>query len=236
MQILTQLGPGECVGELALVDDGPRSSSVVCKTDCELLKFDIEALKKEPKFHSIYTKISPIIHQKITHRLRSTNIVTANALSDKYDMSIFFIRLLIALNLYTLSLHIIEKSKALFSTTTVMSVGIILAFTAVFISIIYSSNNPISFYGVSVKDAKKHIKEAVLLTIPILILLLIFKWITIQRIQDFQQFPLFDPAASFKKKCSFPGQNMLFSCYCMHSFVLFRNFWCEDVFKHHCKN
>jgi len=45
MQILTHLGPGECVGELALVYDGPRSSSVVCKTDCELLKFDIEALK-----------------------------------------------------------------------------------------------------------------------------------------------------------------------------------------------
>lgn len=33
-------GPGEIVGELALIDDGPRSAAVVARTDCALVPVD----------------------------------------------------------------------------------------------------------------------------------------------------------------------------------------------------
>ena len=34
------LGPGAMVGELSLIDHGPRTATVVCETDCDLLVID----------------------------------------------------------------------------------------------------------------------------------------------------------------------------------------------------
>ena len=34
------LGPGAVVGELSLIDHGPRTATVVCETDCDLLVID----------------------------------------------------------------------------------------------------------------------------------------------------------------------------------------------------
>ncbi len=37
---ITELGPGAVVGELSLLDHGPRTATVICDTDCELLVVD----------------------------------------------------------------------------------------------------------------------------------------------------------------------------------------------------
>ena len=37
---VTTLGPGDVVGELALLDHGPRTAEVTCDTDCTLLVLD----------------------------------------------------------------------------------------------------------------------------------------------------------------------------------------------------
>lgn len=37
---LAALGPGDVVGELSLLDHGPRTATAVCDTDCELLVID----------------------------------------------------------------------------------------------------------------------------------------------------------------------------------------------------
>jgi CRP/FNR family transcriptional regulator, cyclic AMP receptor protein len=34
------LGPGDVVGELSLLDHGPRTATAICETDCELLVID----------------------------------------------------------------------------------------------------------------------------------------------------------------------------------------------------
>jgi CRP/FNR family transcriptional regulator, cyclic AMP receptor protein len=44
--ILTTLGPGECFGEIALFDQGPRSADVVSNKDSILLKISSEAFDK----------------------------------------------------------------------------------------------------------------------------------------------------------------------------------------------
>jgi hypothetical protein len=44
--ILTTLGPGECFGEIALFDQGPRSADVVANKDSILLKITSEAFDK----------------------------------------------------------------------------------------------------------------------------------------------------------------------------------------------
>jgi CRP/FNR family transcriptional regulator, cyclic AMP receptor protein len=37
---MANLGPGSVVGELSLLDHGPRTATVICETECELLVID----------------------------------------------------------------------------------------------------------------------------------------------------------------------------------------------------
>jgi CRP-like cAMP-binding protein len=37
---IAELGPGDVVGELSLLDHGPRTATAVCTTDCDLLVID----------------------------------------------------------------------------------------------------------------------------------------------------------------------------------------------------
>jgi CRP-like cAMP-binding protein len=39
-RLVSTVGPGEVVGELALIDDRPRSAAVVARTDCDLAPVD----------------------------------------------------------------------------------------------------------------------------------------------------------------------------------------------------
>jgi CRP/FNR family transcriptional regulator, cyclic AMP receptor protein len=44
-RLLTHLGPGAYVGEMALIDDAPRSASVVAAEECTLLRLDRAAFE-----------------------------------------------------------------------------------------------------------------------------------------------------------------------------------------------
>ena len=39
------IGPGECLGEIALVDNGPRTATAVAKGECKLVPIDTEGFK-----------------------------------------------------------------------------------------------------------------------------------------------------------------------------------------------
>ena len=51
------LGPGSVVGELSLLDNGPRTASVVCDTDCTLLVID------HRRFRGVVEEIPAIAHK-----------------------------------------------------------------------------------------------------------------------------------------------------------------------------
>jgi len=45
------LGPGAVVGELSLLDHGPRTASVICDTDCSLFVLDQRHFQKVIEQH-----------------------------------------------------------------------------------------------------------------------------------------------------------------------------------------
>jgi CRP/FNR family transcriptional regulator, cyclic AMP receptor protein len=63
-------GPGSIVGELALIDDEPRSAAAVAKTDCRLVPVDrrrfIYMVQETPNFALAVMKV-------LADRLRATN-------------------------------------------------------------------------------------------------------------------------------------------------------------------
>ena len=72
-----QLESGEWVGELALIDDAPRSASAIAKTDTLLLKWTredfMEALKGNPEVvHGILKTLSRKLRQDLALQVEST--------------------------------------------------------------------------------------------------------------------------------------------------------------------
>ena len=74
--ILEVSGPGSIVGELALIDDEPRSASVIAKTDCRLVPVDRKRfqymVQETPFFGLAVMKI-------LADRLRSKNVRTRSS-------------------------------------------------------------------------------------------------------------------------------------------------------------
>ena len=68
--LLETAGPGSIVGELALIDDEPRSATVAAKTDCKVVKVDrrrFEFMVQETPFFAL------TVMKVIADRLRRTN-------------------------------------------------------------------------------------------------------------------------------------------------------------------
>lgn len=69
--LLETAGPGSIVGELALIDDEPRSATVVAKTDCRLVAVDrrrFEYMVQETPLFAIS------VMKVLADRLRQTNL------------------------------------------------------------------------------------------------------------------------------------------------------------------
>jgi len=82
---LATLGVGECVGELAVIDEGPRSADVIANLDSVLLKISAGALKR--LFQEAPALAAPFLlglSKTIASRVRS--------MTKKYEDSILFAR------------------------------------------------------------------------------------------------------------------------------------------------
>jgi len=69
--ILEVAGPGSIVGELALIDDEPRSATVVAKTDCRLVPVDrkrFQYMTQETPFFAL------AVMKVLADRLRAKNV------------------------------------------------------------------------------------------------------------------------------------------------------------------
>ncbi len=68
--VLAELGPGDVVGEMGLLDTGPRSATVVAIDDTQALELSAAALSETVAQHP---EVSGALLRILTQRLRSTN-------------------------------------------------------------------------------------------------------------------------------------------------------------------
>ena len=196
---LATLKPGDTIGEVSLLDNEPRSASVLATESCVLSVVKIknlESLSKRPSTVTDTVKIN--LANVISSRLRHTNEVTVKSLEAgikeekaRFAMGAVICWLLGGVCCYTFSLQIVALLSKKAAITTIVSVPILLCFTAIAFSSIKRSGYPIGEFGVTAEGWQKSVYEAVLFTIPVLGMVILAKWLWITFGADSGNVPLF---------------------------------------------
>ncbi len=72
--VLRHLGPKDCFGEMALMDLGPRSASVLARENCTALELSGQTLDELYKVHpDSYTVLQMNMGREVSRRLRESN-------------------------------------------------------------------------------------------------------------------------------------------------------------------
>ncbi|HAT1659513.1 TPA: cyclic nucleotide-binding domain-containing protein [Legionella pneumophila] len=204
IHVIATLTKDEIVGEMALVENNRRSASVKAKTNLTVIEYPLEKVKAKPKLNLILIKN---MAQILSRRLRFTNEVTVKNMQHALNESMgrnalgaFIIVLLWIICLYTLSLHFLSiLIHELAALTTILSICLISVFAIAIIAAMRFTGLPYSRFGITLKNSWKNTLEAVLLTIPVMILLLMIKAFFIIGINNLNETSLFSGAELFSE-------------------------------------
>ncbi len=187
--------PGESFGEMSLLEANPRSASVRALEKSEVLIFDIRTVE------TLYNKTLKGLGLKLSAVVRKTDRNLVALLEEKIEdfnlrtqaSNLFIVMILSAAFYITTQKIYIE----IFGTLTPVSIsafgfGVILFQAIAAILIIAKSKYPLAFYGITLKYWSREARQAVLISIPLLILFTAAKWILINTVSKYNSIPLIE--------------------------------------------
>jgi CRP-like cAMP-binding protein len=176
--------PGTVVGEVALLDRGKRSATVRALEPSVALVLrmgDLERAVRGAPHPAVQMQLN-LAHemaQKIRHSTSSAVRHLEQSLLEaqkRVEMGRFMSRTLIGTCLYIYALVLMEPLKAMVPDTTVLSVLILLGFAFGLWLNIRTSMFPASAYGFNLDRWRAALAEAVLFSLPFLVLVVVLKW------------------------------------------------------------
>lgn len=226
--VLTTLTAGAVIGEIAALDNAPRSASVRAMTDAKLFSVSLNKLKEcigsgfevssklaakiialeklanEARVLTNSAGFYPSLVQNfistLTKRLRNADdIIVENQRREleyvklKLSMSILIILIVILATAYIVTMKFLETLSNKVISTTMISAPILLIMTAAVLVQIYASGYPKEFYGITLKDWRQSIKEAIPLTIALMVVVVIFKWFLLNSYSELNVHHVFEP-------------------------------------------
>lgn len=218
LQQIATLEAGELIGEMALIDQSPRSASVYALEDTKLLSLPLAKLSSLAEHKPIYMRIVQNISKQLTHRLRKTNDLTLKVMQSeiegtkiRLEMERFlFVTLIVLAAWIFLSSVIARYSTQLENTGVISSPVIFFVFLACFYQV-KNSAYPLSFYGLSFKNWKRNVLEAIVFSLPILFGAVILKILLIKYIPSLHNDQIFSFHYSSQEELLFPFIYILFT-------------------------
>lgn len=172
--VIATLGKEAVVGDMALVENKPRSANFRAKTTLKLSCFKLEAIRANPRIQLILTSNMAKI---LSEKLRYTNNVTVKSMETNLNLALaknalglFMIALFWLLCLYTLSSRILQATALSARSTTPLSVAMIIVFAIGIVTAMNLTGLPYSRFGITLKDWPKKIVQAILYTLPLMLL------------------------------------------------------------------
>lgn len=189
---LAFLHEGDTVGEMALLDQQPRSGTVRAVESGELYTISLSDLKHFDDNHrEIYLKMIKNIGKETSKRLRFTNDVTLKSFIIRDKIENFLILTIITLCFYAFTLKLIPIFFANFAESIYPSLFLFISLIFPILYIIRSRHYSIAKI-INVSNWQKNILQGILYTIPVLILTVLVKLFLIQMDPSLKNLPLFD--------------------------------------------
>jgi CRP-like cAMP-binding protein len=203
-ELISVLEKGDYFGEMAPVSKTSRSASVRASQDGEVLILLFKDLEVSPSCHSIYSKIYNQIIRRISQRLRTTDEHLVNVLKEKYELAqarletgkaIFLMIIVVAffLNLTQILGTAIPGGTQYYKIEFPVAGFLFGVFSLL---LIWKSSYPLEFYGLTLKNGWKVALEAVVWTIPVLLLMIGVKWELVKTVSLLKDTPIFDLAGA----------------------------------------
>ena len=203
--VINTLHAGDSVGELALLDNGPRSASIRAKTFTCLRKLpfaDIhEIANKDNAILSIIFELS----KNISKRLRCTTDVARDALEKQVDeyktrvaMGNFIVNVIIALCLIAFGLDGLKYAMSIAPTSSYVTIPLTFSLLIFTYFLMKSSNLPWSSFGLTFTNLKRSVYEGIGFTCIIMVLIIGLKLTLIHFIPAYEGRSLIEPYALFK--------------------------------------
>ncbi len=197
---------GEIIGELAFIQPGVRSATIKAEGPCELIKVDGGRIRSDPQYIDLYAALSVEMGRLVSANLRFTNDVTVKSMEAELNSAKlllgagrFMVTVVFLVSMYIFSLGAISLLEKHLTSTTPISVVLIFLFSAAFLVTILRSGFPLEEYGLTLKNWGRVSVEAVLFSIPILLLIVLIKWIVISTVPELSGESTFQPFYQLQK-------------------------------------
>lgn len=177
------LRKGETIGEMALIDRGSRSASTRAIQDTKLLFFPLEKLSIRPEQKAIYAQILFNLSKILSGRLRKMDDLAAKSLQSELErqkamaeMGRFMFTMFVALSSWIFLVDALHYLASSFKMSSPISFAVIIVGFVVILFQIKTSIYPLSFFGLTIHRWQKNAIEALVLSLPILIVSTVAKW------------------------------------------------------------
>ncbi len=188
---IIKLFVGDTVGEIALIDLKPRSGTVRAVEPGKLYAISIADVHRfAADYHDAYARILKNISKEVSKRLRYTNEVILGSFIVRDKIENFLILTIVTLCFYAFTLRLIPE---LVSNFEVSHYPALFLFTVTLFPILYiiKSKHYSVLEIINLKNWKKFTVEAILYTLPILLLIVLLKLAVINIRPTLHNYPLF---------------------------------------------
>lgn len=201
---ISVVNAGNSIGEIALLDRGPRSASAQASERCLVCKIVyadlLRIVEENPALNSLFLHLASNVGQ----RLRRTDDVVVEALKAKVEeyktrnqMGSWLILVVSGLCVIAFA---IPGIKWMISLTPHRSIFVIPFITILGIAV-YLCNRvmkiPYRVFGLVLDRWKQSVFEGIVFSIPVLVFITFVKWLAIQFVPSFYNESLFNPYSHF---------------------------------------
>lgn len=195
---ISKLGPGQCVGEMALVGTSIRSATVRTTQPSTFIVLPLAKLYSLSKESLDYSKILFNLAEHFSNLLKETNEIVIRQLKNELkltkihdQMGRLTIYMIILLVLYFVIFKAFTQFLPASSLNNYINSILILCLGCSTILLVKNSGFPMSFFGITKKHWQHHLLEGILLTIPFLVAGTLFKAVMIYTVPRFHNLSLF---------------------------------------------
>jgi membrane protease YdiL (CAAX protease family) len=197
---IARLTTGDTIGELSFIKGTPRSATVRSESPTVLLGLGPRGLSLiEAEYPRASSALMKNILGYVGNRLIQTSTNQVHALKVELHNSIlssksnlFFSYVIGLLCVYNLAIHLITNLSSDPDRASLISVIIILLFSAVLILMIQQSRLPVRIFGLTTRNWKPAVTESMIWTVGIIAVMVIIKWVLITNVDRYRHLPLFD--------------------------------------------